>query len=316
MITGESSMAMAKRRQQVSGFRVSIVIPTRNRLEKLRRALASVEQQTFQDFEVWLIDDGSSDGTRAFLDADNLQRNYPRISCFKVLTNARGNGAAAARNQAIRQLSGEFVAFLDDDDVWLPGYLQWQIDQLEQAPEAMASCARYLGQAANGDCSKPDVVPLFEYAQALDCLLSESFIHSMSLLVCRARAFQSVGLLQERLRIVHDFEWYARLLVAGNLILTADGPVLVKKEVPGGLVASYRQWHQEERGVVNEFLEANAAVCRKPRQVRAHRALVFARVGQLNNDYRFCAHRLVEAILIAPVHSLRIMVRRIARNRQ
>jgi hypothetical protein len=138
----------------------------------------------------------------------------------------------------------------------------------------------------------------------------------MSVLLCRASAFQSVGLLREQLSIVHDLEWYARLLSAGNHILTADGPVLVKKEVPGGLVTGYRQWHEEERGVVNAVLEANAAVCRKPRQVRAHRALVFARVGHLNNDYGFCARRLVEAFLSAPVHSLRIVGRRIARNRQ
>jgi glycosyltransferase involved in cell wall biosynthesis len=49
-------------------FRVSVVIPTRNRLEKLCRALASIEQQTCRDYEVWLVDDGSTDGTREFVD--------------------------------------------------------------------------------------------------------------------------------------------------------------------------------------------------------------------------------------------------------
>ena len=300
----------------MSGSRVSIVIPTRNRVEKLRRALASVDQQTFRDFEVWLVDDGSTDGTREFLNVDNLKRTYPNVKSFNILTNGQGGGAAVARNQALRRVSGEFVAFLDDDDVWLPDYLQWQIERLEKNPEATASCARYIEHGISGDFSIPDMVPLFEYGQALVYLLSESFIHTMSVFVCRSSAFRTHGLLQEQLSIVHDFEWYARLLIAGNKILTNDGPVLVRREVPGGLVTAYRKWYEEEQGVVNMVMEDNPDVCNKPRQIRAHRALMFARAGQFSKDYGFCVCRLMDAFLSAPVHSLNIIVRRVIRNRQ
>src|SRR5258708_39463015 len=107
--------------------RVSVVIPTRDRREALARALASVEAQSFRDFEVVVVDDASVDGTAAW-----LRERWPAVSVTEV---SHPTGAAAARNRGVRHAQGEILAFLDDDDVWCPSYLEVQVAQFEAHPE-------------------------------------------------------------------------------------------------------------------------------------------------------------------------------------
>lgn len=99
---------------------VTVVIPTYNRANLLRRAVDSVVAQTFRDLELIIVDDGSSDGTgeavQAFRD--------PRVVFLRHSTN---RGAPAARNTGIRHARGRYVAFLDADDEWLPRKLEVQL---------------------------------------------------------------------------------------------------------------------------------------------------------------------------------------------
>ncbi|MGH8035100.1 MAG: glycosyltransferase family 2 protein [Lysobacterales bacterium] len=299
----------------MSSHRVSIVIPTRNRLDKLRRTLASVNQQTFRDFEVWLVNDGSTDGTREFLDTSLLSESFPNIPSFNILVNERCRGAAAARNQALVGSCGDVIAFLDDDDVWLPNYLEQQVFRLDLHPEAMAICAQYIEFDREGRCYAPDLAPLFEYKRPLVHHLTESLVHTMSTLVCRRKAFDHIGLLEETCCIVHDWEWCARLLISGNSIIKAEGPALAKREIPGGLVARYRTWYAEEQGVLDQIFNQHPEYSEWQSQVRAHRALWFARIGLVQKDYAFAAHRFADAVGQAPLRSMNIILRRLARSR-
>lgn len=102
---------------------VSIIIPTYNRIEVLPRALDSVFGQTFSEsFEVIVVDDGSTDGT-----AELIRRNYPSVHLIK---QAR-RGVSAARNAGIKLAQGDWFAFLDSDDEWLPDKLNRQFHELE-----------------------------------------------------------------------------------------------------------------------------------------------------------------------------------------
>jgi glycosyltransferase involved in cell wall biosynthesis len=94
---------------------VSEIIPTLNRAQFISSAIDSVWAQTFHDFELIVMDDGSTEGTEAI-----LARSYPNIRVFSQ-TN---RGVASARNLGIRNPSGEFIAFLDSDDAWLPRKLE------------------------------------------------------------------------------------------------------------------------------------------------------------------------------------------------
>ena len=111
---------------------ISVVVPTCNRPELLKRALASVLAQTFQDFEIIVVDDGvqsAAEVTASFGDA--------RIRYIK---NDGAHGGGAARNRGIEAAKGEFIAFLDDDDQWMPEKLQKQVALLKNAGPKTAFC--------------------------------------------------------------------------------------------------------------------------------------------------------------------------------
>ncbi|MDX1621625.1 MAG: glycosyltransferase family A protein, partial [Nitriliruptorales bacterium] len=111
---------------------VTVVLPTRDRKELVHRALASVTAQTFTDFECVVVDDGSVDGTaealRAFHD--------PRVTVVRSLVS---RGAPHARNVGIGRGRGRYVAFLDDDDEWLPHHLVSHVQRLQGTRRLVAT---------------------------------------------------------------------------------------------------------------------------------------------------------------------------------
>lgn len=111
---------------------VSVVIPTYSRLGFLGRALASVKSQTFDDYEIIVVDDGSSDGTSEFV----RKLSDPRIRCLRHASN---RGAPAARNTGCEAARGAWIAFLDSDDEWFPQKLEKQIRLLNDTTNSTAA---------------------------------------------------------------------------------------------------------------------------------------------------------------------------------
>ena len=103
---------------------VSVIIPTHNRKNLLKKAINSVLNQTYQNFEIIIVDDCSTDGTKDYV----LSLKDGRIKYFR---NEKNLYAAASRNVGIRNSNGEFIAFLDDDDEWFPQKLEKQIPLFE-----------------------------------------------------------------------------------------------------------------------------------------------------------------------------------------
>ena len=106
--------------------RVSVILPTYLRPLSLSRAVSSVLGQSYEDFELLIVDDAPSDETAAFATA----LEHPRV---RYVPQTRNGGVARARNRGIAEAQGEFLAFLDDDDVWRPEKLQRQVDRFDQA---------------------------------------------------------------------------------------------------------------------------------------------------------------------------------------
>jgi glycosyltransferase involved in cell wall biosynthesis len=106
---------------------VSVVLPTFNRVKYLRPAVESVFAQTFQDWEMIIADDGSDEETQAYL------RTVESLPRAKVIRLPHSGNPGVVRNAALREARGEYVAFLDSDDLWLPEKLELQIGALRSA---------------------------------------------------------------------------------------------------------------------------------------------------------------------------------------
>lgn len=106
---------------------VSIVTPVFNASKSLKKTVTSVREQTFSDWELLLVDDYSQDNSSEI--ARDFAKQDSRIKVFQQTEN---KGAAAARNLAIENASGRYIAFLDSDDSWLPEKLERQLDYMER----------------------------------------------------------------------------------------------------------------------------------------------------------------------------------------
>ena len=117
---------------------ISVVIPTFNRARQVQAALMSVLAQTYREFEAIVVDDGSTDGTGATLQQIvSPQAGYKEQVRYFFQPN---QGQSAARNKGIDEARGEWVAFLDSDDVWLPEKLEWQVRAIEQFKDKCGAC--------------------------------------------------------------------------------------------------------------------------------------------------------------------------------
>src|SRR3977135_4747431 len=97
---------------------VSVILPTYNRRETVGAAIASVQRQTFADWELIVVDDGSTDDTAALIGGSD-----PRL----VLIRQKNQGVNEARNTAMLRARGQYIAFLDSDDEWLPHHLELSV---------------------------------------------------------------------------------------------------------------------------------------------------------------------------------------------
>lgn len=287
--------------------RVSVVVATRNRRSSLSRALDGVGAQSYRDFDVVVVDDGSGDDTTRWLRAA-----HPRA---QVIELERQRGAAAARNRGVEASSGALLAFLDDDDVWAPTYLETQVAALDAAPEIDLSSTGHVEVSPSGAIGVPDLRPAASYATPLVHLLAECPLHTLSVVVCRRSAWSRIGPFDESLEIAHDLDWYARLLTGGGRRIHV-ATALVERGVPGGLVRRHRQWHREDAAVIGRALRAAPVAPRDRRLVRASRALLFARVGFTKGDLGFAFARAAEAFAVAPLVSVRVAGRRLLRHRR
>lgn len=206
--------------------RVSIIMPAFNAEPFIREAIESVLAQTYRDYELIVVDDGSTDGTLAAVETYR--------SGTQVLRQPHA-GAVAARNYGIRQSAGELVAFLDADDLWLPGFLDAVVEAFDARAEVGAAYAwlRYIdpdGQPLPGgtqDRLWPDVL-----AQALH----HCFAVPSTLVVRRSRLDQ-VGLFDPELRGGEDRDLLIRLAAAGTVFVCVP-TVLVHKRLRAGALTS------------------------------------------------------------------------------
>lgn len=184
---------------------VSVIIPAYNAARYLPACLDSVLAQTFSHVEILLVDDGSQDDTVAVL-APYRQR----IRYF----GQANRGVYAARNRGIREARGQYIAFLDADDLWCPGKTQAQVDVLEQFPEYGAIHSDTSLIDSSGRILKIATHP---NRQSINGRVFEEFFASnmavilLSSVMIRKSCFEKTGLFDERYPVVQDYAFFLRL---------------------------------------------------------------------------------------------------------
>jgi glycosyltransferase involved in cell wall biosynthesis len=129
---------------------VSVIIPAYNRAECIERALKSALNQTYKHMEILIIDDASTDKTR------DIVRDYQsRDSRIQLLCLSENRGAGAARNLGMQAARGEYVAFLDSDDEWLPDKLILQVERMNAETQEIGVCLCGATIIKNGDVARP-----------------------------------------------------------------------------------------------------------------------------------------------------------------
>jgi glycosyltransferase involved in cell wall biosynthesis len=178
--------------------KVSVIIPTHNRAESLGSAITSVLNQTFQDFEIIIIDDASKDHTREVITNFNDTR-------IKVIHNQGSKGAAGSRNIGIMNASHEYIAFLDDDDEWLPEKLKMQIRLLDSSPPEVGGVC-----TGRFEVDKIGGGVLSIYNPEMSHLSKGNFITTSSVLL-RRECFEKCGLFDENMPTSSDYDMWIRI---------------------------------------------------------------------------------------------------------
>lgn len=192
----------------------SVVIPVYNRAAELPAAIASVRAQSFQDFEIVVVDDGSQDNPRAVVD----RLNNPRIRFVRQM-NA---GGGAARNTGIDEAKGQFVAFLDSDDVFLPRHLE-DMHALLNGTTNLAGYARVRVDRGSGRVFLKPPRALRPGEDMAEYLLCDRGFTATSTIVAPREAASKIRF-DEHLRVAEDTDFAIRLSLAGCRFQMVETP--------------------------------------------------------------------------------------------
>jgi glycosyltransferase involved in cell wall biosynthesis len=254
---------------------VSIVIAAYNSAATLEETLASVAAQTFTDFELIVIDDGSSDATPALLQTHAAQ--WPWLSWVRQ-PNA---GASAARQKGIALARSDLIAFLDADDLWHPSKLAKQVPLMLARPELVLSYTDMLDFFPDHDASRSLLQQKSPArGQVLPALFQANFIYTPTVIVRKA-ALERVGGFDLRLKVNEDFDLWLRLAELGEFDYL--GEVLGRRRVlPGSLTrANQRLCYEQDLHIIDTWVAKRPDLfpLNSP-QVRQRLALIHSRIGE------------------------------------
>jgi glycosyltransferase involved in cell wall biosynthesis len=182
---------------------VSVIIPTYNRANLINKAIQSVLDQTYTDFEIIVVDDGSTDNT------ENVVKGF-QDERIRYMYHKKNMGVSSARNTGIISAKGVFISFQDSDDVWLPKKLEKEIKIFESSIPKVGVVYSRLCRISNNEKT---LFPLPEHkireGTIHNQLVKGNFVHGLTLI--RKSCFEKVGTFDEQLPALEDWEIYLRI---------------------------------------------------------------------------------------------------------
>ena len=243
---------------------VSIILPTFNRMQFLPPAIDSVFAQTFVEWELIIADDGSDVETKTYLQS----LRDPRVRIIWLPHTGR---PSVVSNAALREARGEYVAFLDSDDLWLPGKLEAQIASLRRHPARQWSYTRFalIDESGKPTASTRDRDRPAPAGWVLEKLLKGEAVIAQPSVVVSRRLLEQLGPFDEKLIMCYDDDLWFRLAVHGE-IDSIDRPLtLIRRH--GRHSGSDSQAWRDRRRVFEKALLANSDAHLEPvlRKLRA-----------------------------------------------
>ena len=288
---------------------VSVVIPTHNRAALLKEAIESVLAVRHEDFdiEILVVDDGSTDATATVV------ADYPTVTYLRLPGN---QGASVARNVGMSAAHGEFIAFLDDDDVWLPNNITPQLLLLNQHLDFGAAHAQVqLTDTERVPFGEPSPAGPLSSGWIFDELLS--YWPQLASVVVRSSVMREIGLFDPALRSEEEWDWILRIAQRYQIGRIAE-PVALFRQRAGGdeelawdrLPDTFRVFHRYTHSV------RGAGVARRLRTQRvlwAHRGWFAAHFfygaqrRSKSGDRQGALRCLRYAVQTSPMHTAALM---------
>jgi len=278
---------------------VSVVVPCFNAAATIDATLSSVVRQTLGGIEIVCVDDGSTDATRAILEA-----RAATDARFRVVSQPNG-GVAAARNAGVAASRGRYIAFLDADDLWEPTHVEAALRHFsERGNLGVSYCsARFIDTAGRETGrANPKLGPLTPQH-----LLSSNPTTTCSTLVVRRDVFRDVGDFRTGMRHTEDQEWLFRVSLSGWAIAGRPDVNVSYRTSPGGLasdlegmLAGFETMIAEARRLAPQLVARNEAAARARMNLfLARRAVRLKLPARIARHYFIAAVKAYPRVLLA-----------------
>ena len=267
---------------------VTAIIPTFNMAVCIRDAIQSALDQTYPAMEVFVVDDGSTDNT------DDVVAQFGDRVTYVKQANA---GQGAARNLAIRRSAGEYVAFLDADDIWLPTKIERQMDLATREGVSVVGCG-YAVQDMTGKIEFDRVVRQnFPDARAFADLMSicQLLPGSGSGVLASRQCFEQTGYFDVSLRFAQDWDMWLRLVQHHEVRFVEEVLLVIRKN---SLKPAFRTQTNEQR-YVSAVIEKNVPASKRARSYAALHARLGSNSLALGN-YPTALKHLAKSIRLWP----------------
>lgn len=280
---------------------VSVIIPVYNSLLYLKEAIDSVLGQTFTDYEIIIIDDGSTDDIKGavqpYLD------NHENI----LFTRQENQGPGPARNTGIRLAKGRWIAFLDADDIWRPEKLEWQITYARKHPDTIVA-----GGRQGLDCRGTEPVLMNSTihftnfstrAETLTYLLEVPYFCGLSSLIVSRKMIDDVGLFDESLRTVEDDDLIFRMVRKYDFYSLPEVVVVRRKHNESITTdAAHEERMQNKYKVTKKHLELlnDTELSKGKKDILGYWSHEFAKRHLYWKNYGYAAKWIVTGIFLYP----------------
>ncbi|WP_017444356.1 glycosyltransferase family 2 protein [Gayadomonas joobiniege] len=277
---------------------ISVIIPAFNAENTIEETLHSVLQQTYPVHEIIVVDDGSKDNTLKKL--YDMSSRYPLIR----FVNQNNQGVSAARNLAAKQATGDWLAFVDADDLWLPNKLAKQVEDL--ADGRWSACdSFYFGYGHDGSTKRSDLSEISS-GHVFEALLLDNFLTTSTVLI-EKNLFWQAGGFDESLLALEDWQLWLSVSLLEPLKMI-DEPLVRYRVYPGSTSRKARHilpLHMQLIDTVFSQIAAQPFLSNR-KNAKANSYSICSYIAEDSQDYAYALYCAYCAFKLQPTSVMRI----------